>query len=335
MADAKNTVEDVERIDISGMRGGDDDSDDTNDDEGNDGSGNGNDGTGGGEGDQDDAHDDDEGEGEEGEDTGDGEGAPPAKGPKEQLVRRQPDQPNAAAGGESVAGDGDTTGLSADDLKPVPGETPRERAMRLELTKTRKLLRGERGQELLGAQAPAPVSQKKELSAEQKAVLEKYKPEELQSLQEVMPILAEQMGFVRAEQLQAGTYAEKASSELDAFLEAHTEYLPENDHGNVLWDRFKTEFALYKQPQNPKDYRRIFNKIHTEIFGIQPASEGGKGKTDAQRHKVGVASQSGSSGPVAAPRAPKSGQRNTSGLRLDMLKGFDEDELAELENEAG
>ena len=275
-----------------------------------------------------------EGEGEEGDDPAD---ASP-DGRKEQIVHRQPNQAVNDGGDDTGDGGGNATvntnGLTEDDLKPLPNETPRERALRLEVTRTKRLLREDRRNEIMGANAPAPASQKKELTAEQKAVLGKYTPEEIASLREVLPVLADEMGYVRGDQLQAGTYAEKASGELDNFLSDHPEYLPENDNGNVLWDRFKEQFSMYKQPSNPKDYRKIFNRIHTEVFGIQPANGSKKGQTDAQRHKVGAGSQRGSSGPATAPRQTTRAAPAASGLRLDMLKGFDADELAELEAEA-
>ncbi len=138
------------------------------------------------------------------------------------------------------------------------------------------------------------------------------------------------MGFVREDQLTANQYAERSQNELDDFLKEHKEYLPENDKGGILWDRFKQEFKMYAQPQNPKDYRKIFNKVHSEIFRIRPA--GDKGAINAAQKKIQVASHAGASGPsrpVISPRA----KQNVPGVRLDMLKGFSEEDLAELMGE--
>lgn len=209
-----------------------------------------------------------------------------------------------------------------DGLAEVADETPRERALRLEVTRLRNLGKGERKGEL-GIRTPA-AQQKQEMSPERKKVLEKYKPEDLATLKEVFDVMAEDMGFVRKDQLGASTYQEKAGEELDKFIEAHPEYLPENDKDNVLWGRFKEEYGLYKQPENPKDFKKIFEKVHRDVFGIKPA---GDNKTiNASKEKIKVASHSGASKPAPQQQRAKA----PAGVRLDMLKGFTEEEIAEL-----
>lgn len=253
---------------------------------------------------------DDSQEGSEGE----GEPEAGAKDPKEQLVRRQPEP-------ETVP---------VDDLAEVEGETPRERALRLEVTRLKGIARKDRGAELLGTD-PLPPPVKKELDPQMVEVLKKYKPEEIQSLREVLPVLAQEMGYVRSQDLSATTYTEKASSELDTFLEKHKEYLPENDKDNLLWGRFQEEYKLYKQPTDPRDFRRIFDKIHKDIFGIKVAGEG-KSKVQAAERKVQSASHIGASTPTRAAITQKQ-KTNTSGLRLDKLQGFTDEELADMTGE--
>lgn len=213
-----------------------------------------------------------------------------------------------------------------DEGGEVEGETPRERALRLQVTLLRKKVRAERVGDLNVKQNATQGTAKPEMSPEKKKVLERYKPEEIQSLKEVFDVMADDMGFVRKDQLGATTYTEKAGEELDKFIEAHPEYLPENDTDNVLWDAFKAEYALYKQPENPKDFKKIFEKVHRDVFGIKPA---GENKTiNAAKEKIKVASHSGSS----KPATPTTRAKAPSGLRLDMLKGFTDEERAELEN---
>src|SRR5258708_5706306 len=109
---------------------------------------------------------------------------------EEQLVRRkQPATPAPNTEDETAAS----------SSAPVPGETPREYALRLEVERLRKIDRDGRTRDLLGSEAPAPT--KKELSEEAKKVLEKYKPEEIGALREVLPALAEELGYVRTDQL--------------------------------------------------------------------------------------------------------------------------------------
>lgn len=214
-----------------------------------------------------------------------------------------------------------------DELADVPGETPRERGLRVELTKQKRINRDLRKGDL-GIKPPTG-QQKPELSEEKKKVLAQYKPEDIQKLKEVFDVMADDMGFVRKEQLGASTYTEKASDELDKFIDAHPEYLPENDPDNVLWGRFKSEYALYKQPENPKDFKRIFEKVHRDVFGIKPA--GDKKTINASNEKIKVASHSNAS----KPAQQNSRAKTPTGLRFDMLKGFSDEERAELENDAG
>lgn len=210
-------------------------------------------------------------------------------------------------------------------LKRLPDETDREFAQRLEITRLRGRLRGERSAELLDGQKP-PAAAKKELAPEKAAILAKYKPEEISALREVFPALAEEMGFVRQDELAGNTYAEKAQESLDSFLDKHPEYTPENDPDGTLWNAFKAEYALFKQPSNPKDFAKIFERIHRDVFGIKP--KGPLTKVNAQNEKVRVTSHAGASSASAAPKPAKTVA--PSGLRLDMLKGFSDEEKAEL-----
>lgn len=213
-------------------------------------------------------------------------------------------------------------------IKQIPGETPREFAMRQEITRLKRLGRNDRTQSILGGQPPvvAPAAQK-EMSPEKKKILEKYKPEEIGALREVIDVMAEDMGFVRKDQLGVTSYQEKASEELDKFLEKHPEYLPENDPENVLWGSFQREFGMFAKPNNPKDLKKILERVHREVFGIQPAAA--LKSSTAAREKVKVASHAGASRPRTEGIARRTAA--PAGLRTDMLKGFSDEEKAELE----
>lgn len=211
-----------------------------------------------------------------------------------------------------------------DEIADVENETPRERALRLELTRMRRAATKERAGELIKTQ-DAPKANI-DIAPEKKALLDKYKPEEIAALRETVDILAEEMGFVRKEQLAASTYVETANEALNTFTDKHPEYLPENDKDGTLWGAFKAEYALYKQPDNPKDFAKIFERVHRDVFGIKPAS--GLSKINAQREKKSVASHTGASSAPTTPQRQSS--KAPQGLRTDMLKGFSDEELAEL-----
>ena len=214
------------------------------------------------------------------------------------------------------------------EIKRLPDETPREYAMRLEITRLKGDLRKDRTSEIL---TPPPPATKKELSPEKKAVLSKYKKEDLDTLHEVFDVMAEDMGFVRQDQLGATAYQQKATEVLDDFLEKHPEYQLQNDKDNVLWERFKQEYSLYRPTQNPKDLKRILDKVHKEVFGIKPAAA--LKNEDAAKEKIKVASHSSASRPAANREGVKRANAPAQGLRTDMLKGFSDQEISELVGE--
>lgn len=278
------------------------------------------------------------------DDGNDGSGDGAAAGtrqPKEQLIDNS--KPAAQAGDKKPEGGDGSAAAAADDgkgkvgpdgLKDVPGETPRERALRAKLNETQKQLRGERAQELgidkapTGQSAPQGAPQPKNPEREAELV-KKYGPQALANLREVLPVLADELGYVKATDLSQQTYTQQSQAVLDGFLAEHPEYLPENDKDGVLWSAFKNEYALYNKPPNPKDFQKIFNRIHTAIFGIKPA--GDKGPINAAREKINVASHAGASGPTRS-NAPARSSGGTPGLRLDMLKGFSTEEQEDIAN---
>lgn len=211
------------------------------------------------------------------------------------------------------------------EVKRVPGETPKEFALRIENARLRDKIRGGQAAEIM---APAPAQTKKELSPEKKAILAKFKPEEMATFREALEVVGEEMGFVKKDELGASTYQEKASEVLDNFLEKHPEYQPANDPESILWNAFKTEYAQYKTPQNPRDLAKILTKVHREVYGIKPAAA--LDTKVAAKRNVQVASHSGAS----RPNPKREGVRRAAtpvnqGLRTDMLKGFSDEELAD------
>ncbi len=207
--------------------------------------------------------------------------------------------------------------------KPVDGETPREKALRLEVERVKGLLRKEKTGDLFVQSTIQPP--KKTLSESKKKVLEKYDPAQLSELGDIIEAKAEEMGFVRKDDLSAQSYTETADTHLQSFLDNHKEYLPENDKDGLLWNKFREEFSIYRQPTNPKDFSKIFNKVHESIFGIQAA--GNLNKINAQHQKLKVASHTGSQ---AARASVPSVKAPNSNIRYDMLKGFSEEDLKEL-----
>lgn len=210
-------------------------------------------------------------------------------------------------------------------LKPVEGETTRELALRIALAQERNKNRGAQIAEIV----KPDVKVNKETPAESE-VLKKYKPEEIQSLREVFPELAKELGFVRKDELQATSYEERANTEINNFIKDYPEYAPENDPEGVLWDQLRTEYqSFYKKPEDPANYRKIFERIHKDLFGI--TIKGKLPTVTAAKEKVKVASHGGPS----ANRSRNNGVRPAQGgLRTDALIGFSPEEIAEIEGSA-
>ena len=240
----------------------------------------------------------------------------------EELVKGKPSKPEEDKGVVEPSGD------ELDEIKHLPGETPREFALRLEITRLKRGNREKRTKELLGKpEKPSGISktQYEALEEEDKKLLEQYDPKELGTFEKILGVLGRKHGWVKKEDLKTTTDSRMSEDMLDEFLQSHSEYLPENDKDDVLWGRFREEFKLYKTPENPKDLRKIFNKIHRDIFGVK--SEDGLKKIEAQKEKVKVASHSGSSASrgVSSPSGAKLTPEQKS-----HLKGFTDKELGEM-----
>lgn len=207
-------------------------------------------------------------------------------------------------------------GEKKEEPAPVDSETPREHALRLEVERLKGLRRQERKEDLQA------IEQKVE-KIEKKDVLSKYDQQELANLKEVMEVFAEEFGFVRKNEFQTQNYRQTADTILDDFLQAHVEYLPENDKDNLLWNRFKEEFSLYKQPDNPRDVKKILDRIHSSITGTGRSLN--QNALKAQQEKVKQAAHGG----TTIARASSDTKPNP--VMRSILKGFSEEEMKDLE----
>jgi hypothetical protein len=199
-----------------------------------------------------------------------------------------------------------------EDTKKVEGETLRERALRMELENTRKKLRQQNQDDLF-------VPTKPSVKAEDD-ILSEYDQEEVAKLEKIIG----KLGYVKSSDLHKQTYESTANDELSTFLNSHPEYLAENDKDGTLWNAFRSEFGLYKQPESPKEYKKIFERIHSNL---KSSSTFDIKKVNASKEKLKVASHVGA---ATIGKTPNRQKQNTSGIRDDMLKGFTDEEKAEL-----
>ncbi len=196
--------------------------------------------------------------------------------------------------------------------KPVEGETPREKALRLEATRLKGLLREQRKEELFVKQ-PTDISKKDE-------ELAGYDPEQVKNFEKI----AKSLGFAKKDEILSENSQERLNDTFNEFMEAHPEYAPENDKDGVLWNQFKAEYSIYNPTKDPKILKKVLNKVHNEVYGVQPAKN--LNKINASQEKIKVASHTGAS----AGKETRRTSQAPSGLRTDMMKGFDEKEIKEL-----
>lgn len=204
---------------------------------------------------------------------------------------------------------------------PVEGETPREKALRLEVQRLKALRRKEGIQELIAPPgAPAQPSATTERLTKLK---ERYTPEELAGIEEAIDVIAESKGYVKKSE----TYQEQVNTLVDEFTSEHTEYKPENDPEDVRWTRF-TEIlssGLYNlHGKTPQQLKAIFGRVHKDVteelgeptVAVQPRRQA------AQRQKVRSVSHSGGTKPTPQPAKP-----TVDPKVRDLFKGFDDDDL--------
>jgi len=210
---------------------------------------------------------------------------------------------------------------STTEIKEVAGETPREKALRLEVTRLRKKGREKEEKDLLATEKtsePDSYEELKELG---------YDEDQINTLDKAFDIIGKKKGFVRKDQ----SYATMANDTLAEFVEEHPEYSAENDKDDVYWGRFKTilkdDYKLANKTS--KQLKSIFNRVDREIKEELGENVVDK-KVTAQKQKIKSASAgtstSKSDKPVNKVVQNNKVVSNHPGL---IFKGFDDDEVEE------
>lgn len=225
----------------------------------------------------------------------------------------------------------DSQGGEPDPKKPkeVPGETPREKALRLEVTRIKQKLRTERGDKMFKG-VDIPVADNPALTEDDQKLLESYDQEQLNSLDKVIGVLAKKHGFVKKDEFSKQTYQGESQKTLDTWLETHPIYDEKNDPDGVLWKRFQEEFSQYKAPKNPRDFEKIFNRIHRDIVGIETDGKGLK-QVEAQQEKIKVASHGAANAGGSKPKSKAAVGEDLKQLASSgALQGFSPEELKDM-----
>ncbi len=243
------------------------------------------------------------------------------EGTEEEETTPSTDAPESSADDEEPEEETPTVPVAPTKPAPVPGETERERALRLELTRVKGLLRTKDVSTLV-------TEPKVDVPDERLAKLrERYSDEEISSMEEAIDTLAAKRGYVKADQ----SYQSTVNATLESFTDTHPEYKPEQDTDDIRWGRFKNilESGIYNlSGKSAKQLNMIFEKVHKDVQEeLGEAAIASKPREQAaQQQKVRSVSHSG--GTKSTPQKKsvdlKSIEENT-GVRF---KGFDEEDFS-------
>lgn len=210
---------------------------------------------------------------------------------------------------------------STAEIKEVAGETPREKALRLEVTRLRRKARENSGKEMF--QGDKPDNQESEQALKELG----YDDEQIKTLDKAFDIIGERKGFVRKDQ----SYQAMANETLASFIEEHPEYAPENDKEDLYWNRFdtilKSDYRLVGKTQ--KQLKTIFEKVDRDVKEELGEKSISKGKIEAQQQKIKSVS-TGASTSKGKTEETKPEKKTVSGVHPGLrFSGFDDDEIEE------
>ena len=230
--------------------------------------------------------------------------------------------------GDDTKGDEKPEELAPSQKTPAPvvGETDREKALRLELTRVKGKLREKNVSDLVddtsASTGPAAdaITKLKEMG---------YSDEEIKNMDTAIDLIASSKGYVK----QGQNYQQAVNEEVNGFIKANPEYKPENDPEDVRWEAFQ---RILKSDYNINGKTReqlsvIFRKVKKDVdeeLGA-PAAQA-KAETDAtearktaaQKQKIKSVSHSGGT------KSPDSKTKNALAPEVrSHFKGFDDEDL--------
>lgn len=200
--------------------------------------------------------------------------------------------------------------------KPVEGETPREKALRLEIQRLRQEKREKDG--IFKTVAPAPIHDE-----DYETLRGEYDPSEFEKLEKIFDVIGKKKGYVRAEDV----YREKGQDTLNGFLDSHSEYKPENDPEDVHWKTFIKilDRDYNRNGKSPAELSKIFEKVNRDVK--EELGESSKRTIAPQRtaevQKVRSVSHAGG---VKTEVVKKSNAPTDPEVRK-RFKGFDDDDF--------
>ena len=253
-----------------------------------------------------------------------------AENTEDDSEKKEPEEAaSAESSPEGQESEGDEPADDAPSQKPapVPGETPREKGLRLEVQRVKGLLRQKTVSDLVENPTAEPgvaadaVSQLKEMG---------YSDEEIKNMDKAIDLIASSKGYVK----QSQNYQATVNEEVKGFIGSNPEYKPENDPEDVRWEAFKRHLQSGTYNINGKTREQlqlIFKKVKADVDeelgtpATQKKAEADKTeerKKAAQQQKIKSVSHSGGTKPTST----KTKTAVDPEVRK-MFKGFDDDDL--------
>ena len=203
---------------------------------------------------------------------------------------------------------------------PVEGETPKEKALRLEIQRLRNVNRKDETKKF--ADSIEPVIQ----ADSYKVLKDKgYTDEEISNMETAVDLIASKKGYIRADQ----NYATIVQDTVDLFTDEHPEYKPVNDTDDARWNLFQSylkDGTYNLSGKTPKQLKSIFERVNADVkrdLG-EVVVKTTPNQLAAQQHKAQVASHGGGTKPTA-PSKPTTNPTEVGGIKL---KGFSAEDFA-------
>lgn len=211
---------------------------------------------------------------------------------------------------------------------PVEGETPREKALRLEVQRMKHKLR-ERGMQDLADPSKAAPQKPNEDEVQELRDLG-YSDQEISNMEKAIDVIAKKKGYVKAED----NYQKEVNAVVNGFINEHPEYKPENDPEDVRWNRFDEiiKSGVYNTAgKSPEQLQVIFGKVHKDVVEElgEPTASVERKRQNAQEHKIKSISRSGGTKSSASKQTPAKKAAAVDPEVRSFFKGFDDEDLEE------
>jgi hypothetical protein len=157
--------------------------------------------------------------------------------------------------------------------------------------------------------------------------LSEFDQEEITRLEKIMRA----KGFVPKHEIEEAMAKSSLKEAQEEWLNAHPEYLPENDHDDILYEALRQEIALYAQPKSAKQVKSIFDKANREVKSQFSGITSEKTNSSTARQARQQVASAGTVISKSSPSNKTSKSTLTPAQREELLRGgFSPEEVDEM-----